>query len=174
MVLFNDVEAFRKLFVHYNNSLYKLAFSLTGSQQVSEDIISETFAGLWQGRGRLLEIENLTVYLYVAVKNLSLRHLSRSNNHEIFSLDDVHVENLPATQRSPEDMTISREMIRLINEAVDSLPPECRLIFRLIREDGLKYREVSRILDISVKTIDAQMAIASRKLTQRLRFLLKK
>jgi RNA polymerase sigma-70 factor (ECF subfamily) len=49
--------------------------------------------------------------------------------------------------------------------AVEALPPRCKMIFKLVREDGLKYREIAEILNISVNTIDAQMAIAVKKLT---------
>jgi RNA polymerase sigma-70 factor (ECF subfamily) len=59
---------------------------------------------------------------------------------------------------------ITAEMAGKIREAVESLPPRCKMIFKLIREDGLKYREVSAILNISVNTIDAQMAIAVSRL----------
>jgi RNA polymerase sigma factor (sigma-70 family) len=51
-----------------------------------------------------------------------------------------------------------------MREAIESLPPRCKLIFKLVREDGLKYKEVAEILNISVNTIDVQMAIAVKKI----------
>ena len=51
-----------------------------------------------------------------------------------------------------------------IQQAVEALPPRCKIIFKLVREDGLMYKEVSDILNISVNTIDAQMAIAVKKI----------
>jgi DNA-directed RNA polymerase specialized sigma24 family protein len=59
---------------------------------------------------------------------------------------------------------ITSEMMANMQHAIDDLPPRCKMIFKLIREDGLKYKEVSDILNISVNTIDAQMAIAVRKI----------
>jgi RNA polymerase sigma-70 factor (ECF subfamily) len=61
---------------------------------------------------------------------------------------------------------ITAEMYRNICNAVESLPPRCKMIFKLIREDGLRYKEVSEILNISVNTIDAQMAIAVKRIAQ--------
>jgi DNA-binding CsgD family transcriptional regulator len=55
---------------------------------------------------------------------------------------------------------ITEEMTRKMQQGVEALPPRCMMIFKLIREDGLKYKEVAEILNISVTTIDAQMAIA--------------
>ncbi|MFT3749717.1 MAG: sigma-70 family RNA polymerase sigma factor [Agriterribacter sp.] len=69
---------------------------------------------------------------------------------------------------------VSKEVLKYIHQAVENLPPKCRLIFKLVREDGLKYKEIAQVLNISVKTIDAQMAIAAKKITQSLSFLLEK
>ena len=49
-------------------------------------------------------------------------------------------------------------------KSIDELPPRCKMIFKLVREDGLKYKEVAQILNISVNTIDAQMAIAVKRI----------
>jgi RNA polymerase sigma-70 factor (ECF subfamily) len=57
-------------------------------------------------------------------------------------------------------------MLQKIKQAVDSLPPRCKLIFKLVREDGLRYGEVAEILSLSVKTIDAQMVIAVSKIRE--------
>ena len=51
-----------------------------------------------------------------------------------------------------------------IQHAVNQLPPRCKIIFKLIKEDGLKYREVAEILNLSVKTVDNQLATALRKI----------
>ena len=55
-------------------------------------------------------------------------------------------------------------MIRKIQEAVQSLPPRCKLIFKLVKEEELKYREVAELLNLSVKTVENQMTIALKKI----------
>jgi RNA polymerase sigma-70 factor (ECF subfamily) len=59
---------------------------------------------------------------------------------------------------------LSTEIFQEIKRAVNALPTRCRLIFKLVKEDGLKYKEVADLLDISIKTVEAQMAIALRRL----------
>jgi RNA polymerase sigma-70 factor (ECF subfamily) len=61
-------------------------------------------------------------------------------------------------------------MLRQINAAIASLPPKCRVIFRLVKENNLKYREVAELLEISEKTVENQMAIALKKLTASILF----
>jgi RNA polymerase sigma-70 factor (ECF subfamily) len=57
-------------------------------------------------------------------------------------------------------------MVKRIDAAVNALPPKRKMIFKLIREDGLKYKEVAQILDISVNTIDVHMAQALKKISE--------
>jgi RNA polymerase sigma-70 factor (ECF subfamily) len=65
---------------------------------------------------------------------------------------------------NPEQLMITSEMHKRLNLAVDALPPRCKLIFKLIKEDGLKYKEVAQLLELSQKTIENQMTIALRKI----------
>ncbi len=64
-------------------------------------------------------------------------------------------------------------MAAAIHAAIQKLPPRCKIIYKLIREDGLRYKEVADILHLSVKTIDAQMTIATKKICQSINFVLK-
>jgi RNA polymerase sigma factor (sigma-70 family) len=59
---------------------------------------------------------------------------------------------------------ISGEAIQRINIAINELPPKCRLVFKLVKEDGLKYREVAELLQISLKTVENQIGIALKKI----------
>ena len=172
VALFNDQGAYEQLFLYYNDRLYHLAYSFVRSEETAEEIVSDVFVNLWRNRARLLEIESLDVYLYVSIKNLSLKHLSRLSSGTTFSMDDLLLDQVEASALSPEELMVSKEVLREIHAAIDSLPPKCKLIFKLVREDGLKYKEIAQILNISVKTIDAQMAIAARKIAQSLRFIL--
>ncbi len=61
-------------------------------------------------------------------------------------------------------------MLSRIYKAIESLPPKCRMIFRLVKEDGLRYKEVADILHLSVKTVENQLAIAVRKIGRAVSF----
>ena len=142
------------------------------SDKKVKDLMASIFED--QRKSALLEIENLKVYLYVSVKNLSIKYLSRNKPRIDFSLNDILLEHVADTSQNPEDLMVSKEMFKSIHTAIENLPPKCRLIFKLVREDGLKYKEIAQILNISVKTIDAQMAIAGKRVIQSLSFLIRK
>ena len=61
-------------------------------------------------------------------------------------------------------------MCRRIEEVVHQLPPKCKLIFKMAKEDRLRYREIADLLNITVKTIDNQLAIALKKICEAINF----
>jgi RNA polymerase sigma-70 factor (family 1) len=159
-----DEAAFTQLYLHFGKKLIQFAVTLVRAKEIAEELVEDVFVKLWANRHNAPQIDNLTVYLYVAVKNRALNALSQKANELIaapFDYLDTTVDDFSA---DPYDLLITAEMMSRMRTAVDTLPPRCKMIFKLIREDGLKYKEVAEILNISVNTIDAQMAIAVKKI----------
>jgi RNA polymerase sigma-70 factor (family 1) len=150
---------FGKRLIHFSKAI-------THSQETAEEIVEDVFVKLWCKRADILEIDNLSVYLYVSVKNRSLNAIEKRNRE----LVRIPFEELDITMSEPAPdpfkLLITSEMIKEMQKAMEALPPRCKLIFKMVREDGLKYKEVAEILNISVNTIDAQMAIATKKICE--------
>jgi RNA polymerase sigma-70 factor (family 1) len=159
-----DESAFTQLYLHFGKRLLQFAISLVRSREISEELVEDVFVKLWSGRERITSIDNITVYLYVAVKNKALNSLSQKARELIaapFDYLDLPVDEFSA---DPYNLLITVEMMNRMQQVIESLPPRCKMIFKLVREDGLRYKEVSEILNISINTIDAQMAIAVKRL----------
>jgi RNA polymerase sigma-70 factor (ECF subfamily) len=159
-----DESAFTQLYLHFGKKLNLFAASLVRSREIAEELVEDVFVKLWAGRQRITGIENITVYLYVAVKNKSLNKLSQKAKELIaapFDFLDITTDEFAS---DPYDLMITSEMMAQMQHAIEALPPRCKMIFKLVREDGLKYKEVAEILNISVNTIDTQMAIAVKKI----------
>ena len=164
LVASGDEAAFTQLYLHYGKKLIQFAVSLIRSREIAEELVEDVFVKLWSNRERIREIDNLTVYLYVSVKNKSLNALSSKANELIAAPFDYLDTVMDKFAPDPYNLMITVEMMTRMREAIESLPPRCKLIFKLVREDGLKYKEVAEILNISVNTIDVQMAIAVKKI----------
>jgi RNA polymerase sigma-70 factor (family 1) len=162
----NDEQAFKALYYQLYNKLFHFAFAFIKSKQVAEEIVEDVFINIWKNRHHLKEIINLKVYLYTAVKNNSLNYIAKKANEITTAPYDNISIDIAEYEATPEQIMISTEMLKKLNKAVDELPPRCKIIFKLIREDGLKYKEVSEILGLSVNTIDAQMAIAVKRIAR--------
>ena len=111
---------------------------------------------------------HIDTYLYITVRNEALRHISRSNSVNKIQMDQL-CSFEPEEEATPEGMLESQEMRELLNLAIDELPEKCRLIFLMIREEGLSTKEVAKILSIQESTVRVQMKIAVEKLIKRLK-----
>jgi RNA polymerase sigma-70 factor (ECF subfamily) len=162
----DDVTAFEECYRQYFVRLYRFCFSIVHQKQPAEDIVHDVFMQLWKKRERSPGIRNLEVYLYVSVKNLSLNYL-RNNSNRMVDIAERSYEYIQF-HADPETILIHAEAVKKTLAAINALPPRCKLIFKLIKEDGLKYRDVATLLDLSIKTVEGQLAIAMRKLAQAL------
>jgi RNA polymerase sigma-70 factor (ECF subfamily) len=158
-----DQESFKEFYHLHFFKLYQFAYSFVHLKEASEEIVNDVFVALWMKRSNLSNIANLQVYLYVAIKNASLNYLRKNDLSVPASIDELCVDHF-ALVADPELLLSQRELQKQIREAIEQLPPRCRLIFKLVKEDGLSYKEVAALLDISVKTIDSQLCLALKKL----------
>lgn len=146
----------------FYSKLHYFSQSIVRSPEDAEEIVEDVFVKLWANRQQITTIENLSVYLYVAVKNRSFNLMTRKGR--TISSPDLLAADSSIVSSDPYKLLVEAEMLTRMQAAIELLPPRCKLIFRLIREDGLQYREVAEILNISINTIDAQMAIATKKI----------
>ena len=163
----NDEHAFEELYRQYFIRLFRFCYTIVHEKGAAEEIANDVFLSLWKRRDNLPAIDNLEVYLYVTAKNHSLNHLRRQRPQSALDIDDLNDAALQF-QADPESLLIRAETLKKVVAAIDRLPPKCKLVFKLIREEGLKYKDVARLLDLSVKTVEAQLAIAVRKIAQAL------
>lgn len=155
---------FGLLYQLYFRKLLSFAQTFFKSREIAEEIVEDLFIKIWSKREHIMEIQNLNVYLYRAIKNRSINEISRQARQ----IKTKPLESLtyyqPDTGASTLDHLILAEMMQSVEITIESLPQRCKQIFKLIREDGLKYKEVAEILNISVNTIDNQMAIAVKRI----------
>jgi RNA polymerase sigma-70 factor (family 1) len=166
---YDDALAYKELFLLYHKRLVGFSMTITKSKESAEEIVSDVFLKIWVNRTNLPNIKNFHLYIYIATKNLSINRLLKEKKKKSFSLDET-VINTESLYPDPEQLMITAEMQKRIRLAIEALPPKCKLIFKLIREDGLKHKEVAELLDLSLKTVENQMSIALKKITESIRF----
>lgn len=164
-ICFNDdLKAFEALFYGLNNKLIKFCILYVHQKETAEEIVSDVFIKSWEGRKGLTEIVNPETYLFVCVKNQSLNYVKKySNIHlvQIESSDKVEFINT----YDPEKELERKELHFLLDQAIAKLPHQARVVFKLIKEDGMKYKEVAEILNISPRTVQTQLFRAIKKLS---------
>jgi RNA polymerase sigma-70 factor (family 1) len=172
IALNNDQAAYKELFLLLHGRLKEFAYSILKSSEEAEELVSDIFIRIWQKKDHLTTIESPIFYFYTTAKNLALNRLKKQKREVSLSAEDWFVQ-MNSIYFDPEQLMMTEEMVRQIKKAVNDLPPRCRLIFKLIKEDGLKYKETAELLHLSVKTVEAQMAIALRRIAKCMHFEIK-
>ena len=163
IAIYEDEAAYKELFMILFHSLTRFATGIVHSKETAEEMVSDVFISIWNERARLNEIEDLQLYIFIAVKNNAIRKLKQQNKRVTISIDEIDVE-MDSLYQNPEDQIMSSERLHHIEAAINSLPPRARLVFKLAKEDKMRYKEIATLLNISVKTVDNQLAIALKKL----------
>lgn len=159
--------AFEALYKRYYIRLFRFCFSIIHVKEPAEEIVNDVFLKLWQKRDAQPPISNPGLYLYISVKNRALNYLRDNASLHIEELSE-RCDAFIRFEATPESLLVDAEALQRVRAAINQLPPRCRLILSLVKEDGLKQKEVAQLLDLSIKTVEAQLAIALKKLTSML------
>ncbi|GEP88807.1 RNA polymerase sigma-70 factor, ECF subfamily [Chitinophaga terrae (ex Kim and Jung 2007)] len=161
-----DEQEFRRLFHYFSPRLNQFAFSIIRVKEAATEVVDDVFIRLWKQKEKATTIANIRVYLYVAVKNSALNYLSSKANRQITEPFN-HLDIALSRDQLPDQKMISAELQKRITSAIEALPPRCKMIFKLVREDGLRYKDVAEILNLTVNTVDAQMVIAVKRIAEK-------
>ena len=161
-----DENAFKNLFLTYYDLLCNFSWRFTRSKAVSEDLVQDVFADVWNIRESLDPHKTISVYLYQAVKNKALDHLDHQKVVRRHQLEEDESDKNVVYIRNT--MNEEWEFIKAARYAIDELPFRAQQVYTLHREDGLTYQEIADVMEISVKTVESQMSRALDILRARL------
>ena len=142
-----DVDAFQSIYDKYWSHVYGVALRLTKSPEQSRDLSQDIFLKLWTNREKAATIDNIEKYLFTVSRNLVYDFLRR----EVFIesnrrfLQEYHGYEPP----SPQDLAELKSLHQTLDDAIQSLPPKLREVFRLHWMEGLSHEAVAQKLGIS-------------------------
>jgi RNA polymerase sigma-70 factor (ECF subfamily) len=157
-------RAFEALFHHYYPYLCQYATQILKNDEAAEEVVQELFVRLWEKRDETTIQGNVKNYLFRAARNNSLNYLKHK------AIRDAYVASAkPVSHIEPEDDAAENdELFEALNACIEALPEKRREIFRLSRQKGMKYHEIARELNISVKTVETQIGLAIKTLRKKL------
>lgn len=161
--------AFRQLFHYYTPRLLPFVFSIVKSEAVAEEIVQDVFLKLWTNRHAIAQKEAPSSWLFTIAANQSLTFLRRMSVEKRY-IDTIKVQIEDAWLQNPtENQLFLREDEALLKKALDTLPPQQKLIYTLSRQEGLSHKEIADQLKISPNTVKNHLVTAIRTLREFIR-----
>lgn len=148
-------DAYTEIYNRYVELLYRHAHKILNDTDACNDVVQDVFLMIWKKREGLRITDSLSAYLYKAVKNRVLDHISRQRvaDKYIDSIRDFANQGLWSTEESIRE----QELLAIIEAEKAKLPPRTRQLYELNREQDLSYREIGDQLNISEKTVKKQV-----------------
>ncbi len=155
---------FRELFP----SLCFFANRILENRYEAEDIASSAFIKIWNKHPQFDDVKNIRSYLYQIVRNDCFKFLQQKERRGRMQ-KEIEYLTIADTNNSCESDIIRAEVISNLYNALNSLPTECRKVFKMLYIDGKKVSEIAEALQISPSTVKSQkargLAILKKKLT---------
>lgn len=156
-------KAFETLFKRYYQMLRKVAQYMLDDLEQAEELVQDAFVNIWEKRSNVNPDASFKNYLITAVRNRCLNHIKAKKKTHSIDDDEIWQEQLVADSRTEAAVNF-KEMHRAIEQAIDKLPEQCRIIFQLSRHEGMSYKEIAEALDIAPKTVENQIGRALKML----------
>jgi RNA polymerase sigma-70 factor, ECF subfamily len=158
-----NLKKFERLFKELFSPLCGFSVKYIYDLDDAKNLVHEVFVSVWEKFESLPDDTNYKSYLYTAVRNKSLNFIRDTKKH--IALDDMNSEEPMVENLVMETAELEKE----IEIALQSLPEKCREVFEMNRQEGLKYAEIAQKLNISIKTVEAQMSKALAILREHLK-----
>jgi RNA polymerase sigma-70 factor (ECF subfamily) len=161
-----DVEALGSLYEKYKLLVFRAALAIVRDQELAEDILQETFLRLGAHVGSINPSLSLAPWLYRVAVNLSYTSVSRGQRW-LVSLETL-VDRLVGRHPVPEDQAESREIQRLVWQAIDNLDADHRMTVILYYVCDLSQREIAYAMDCPLGTVKSRLHYGRTQLRQAL------
>lgn len=166
-----EEAAFKYIFDTYYNYLCAFAETVVKDAFIAESIVGNVIYHIWEVRENIVINYSLKSYLMTCVKNRCINYLNQEYIQKEKSIDEVEdfVDLYFIDEAEPSDNMMQDELEQKINDIIDSFPVECKRVFKLSREDGLKYEQIATKLNISINTVKYHMKNALMELRSHLK-----
>lgn len=162
-----DEGAFTTIFYHYTARIHPFITKMTRSETISEEIVHDVFLSIWKKRATVTEIDNYEQWVFRIATNYTLNYL-KSKTRELNLKNLVAYNEHDITFNTTETIDL-HESQQLLNDAVEQLSPQRKLVFKMSREQGLSHEQIAQELNISKNTVKNHMIEALKFIKEKLK-----
>ena len=155
-------DALRRIYEKYKNDLLKLAVALTNDVNTAEDVVQDVFVSFAQSAVRIKTSGNLKKYLATCVANRIRNRKRDRQRHETSDIDDS--DDVISKAKRPEQWAILSEELELLSQAMARIPYEQREVLGLYMQGGMTFRQIAKVQNASINTIQGRYRYGLNKL----------
>src|ERR1700741_1895032 len=173
-----DEEAFNEIVDRYGDKIYRTALRITHNPSDAEDVLQEVFITLIEKLDSFHEESKFSTWLYRVAANASLMHLRTEKKYKNeVSLEDYVSYNEDGMLKGvkikdwsgrPDEVLLSKEVMEIIERAVNELPVLYRVVFHLVDVEGHSNEETAELLGLSLPAVKSRIHRARLFLRDRL------
>ncbi|WP_140487241.1 RNA polymerase sigma factor [Flavobacterium sp. GSA192] len=161
-----EENAYKFLLNKFHRKLHAYALTLVNDHSMAQDIVQNVFLKTWKSRNKLNPEFSIQSFLYKSVYNEFIN--TYQQNKAMMLLQQKYIESIQNVVETTDDSSIER-MLAIINKEIQNLPPKCQQVFILSKKEGLTNIEIAEHLDVSIKTVEAQISKAYKILKEKLK-----
>ncbi len=161
-LVLGDKDAFCELYAAYKEVVIRFSMRMTKSGIVAEDVFQDTFATIWQSRRFINPELPFSAYLFTVVKNRILNILREEDNQLI--LKSVISSKQKEEEHTTRETILLNDLMRLIQEAKQTLTPKQLHVYELSREKNMSHAEIAETLEISKNTVREHISMALKQI----------
>lgn len=152
-----DSKGYQFLVKIYHQKLCVYALSLANDSDLAEDIVQNVFMCIWKNRNKLKDNFNLKSYLYRSVYNEFIDQYRK--NRAVLTLEKKYIDALSYIVEEEDEKSIDN-LMKVVKQEIEKLPPKCKQTFLLSKEEGLTNLEIAEYLNVSIKSVEAHITKA--------------
>ncbi len=160
-------DIFFQIVLPLKDRLFRTALSIVRDTVEAEDLVQDVLLKLWKKRNDWEMIENLEAYCLRAIKNMALDKVTSHSVQKTESFDNANDNNILDDQ-TPHSLFIIKESYNLLQKHMNNLPENQKLCFQLREIEGMSYKDISEVLEISEENVKISLYRARRKLKEEL------
>lgn len=155
-----DVSAFETIFELYKKRVFGVALKMLKSETDAEEIVQDVFLSIWLAKANLNQVNDPEAYLFTITYNTIYTRLKKASHNQ--ELLNTIIHHLTQIQNTTDETIAARETHKLINEAVQQLPPQQRTVYELNKQEGLSYNEIAECMQLSRNTVRNHLSEAMK------------
>jgi RNA polymerase sigma-70 factor (ECF subfamily) len=155
-----DASAFETIFELYKKRVFGVALKMLKSETEAEEIVQDVFLSIWVGKDNLSHINDPEAYLFTITYNTIYTRLKKASRNQ--ELLNTIIHNLTQIQNTTDETIAAHETGKLINEVIQQLPPQQRIVYELCKQEGLSYDEIAERMHLSRNTVRNHLAEAMK------------